>query len=77
MPLYEFHCHDCGEVFTVRRPFAAAKDSAACPSCQSDDTTRAFASFSCVAKGSGGESHSVGGGGCAGCSGGDCAHCGH
>ncbi|MEN6480288.1 MAG: zinc ribbon domain-containing protein [Anaerolineales bacterium] len=77
MPLYEFHCHHCGETFTVRRPFSAAKEPAACPSCASADTTRAFATFACTAQGSGGESQSIGGGGCAGCAGGHCASCGH
>ncbi len=77
MPLYEFHCRGCGETFTVRRPFSAAKEPATCPHCAGQDTTRAFATFACRSNGSGGEKASTGGGGCAGCAGGSCAHCGH
>jgi len=32
MPLYEFRCRTCDEVFEVRRPMAEANDPATCPS---------------------------------------------
>ncbi|HNJ96729.1 MAG TPA: zinc ribbon domain-containing protein [Ilumatobacteraceae bacterium] len=31
MPLYEFRCRECDEVFELRRPMSEASDPATCP----------------------------------------------
>ena len=40
MPLYEYHCNDCNEDFEKMVRFSEADQSAACPACQSPDTTK-------------------------------------
>lgn len=33
MPLYEYQCPSCGEVFEMRRPMSQASEPAPCPKC--------------------------------------------
>lgn len=42
MPLYEYQCLDCQDVFQQRRSFAEATTATACPSCESDRTRKVF-----------------------------------
>jgi len=49
MPLYEYHCNDCGDNFEKMVRFSEADLSPACPVCQGQDTKKkisAVASFS-------------------------------
>ena len=36
MPIYEYGCHKCREVFTVVRPVAESKEGAICPKCKGE-----------------------------------------
>ncbi|MDQ2786571.1 MAG: zinc ribbon domain-containing protein [Chloroflexota bacterium] len=48
MPLYEFHCPDCGARFEkLVRPVPASAD-VACPSCGHVPVTRLFSTFARV-----------------------------
>jgi putative FmdB family regulatory protein len=40
MPLYDFKCHQCGEVFERRVTFQ--HDAPVCPKCSSHDTEKVF-----------------------------------
>ena len=75
MPVYDFHCRDCDEVFEERRSFAHAATPAICPHCHSQDTKKLLATV--ALRSSAPESipvpmsQSSGGGGC--CGGGSCS----
>ena len=36
MPIYDYHCRDCGIEFTALRPMAQCSEPAACPQCAGD-----------------------------------------
>ena len=61
MPMYEFKCGDCGEVFEELTTLAEVEaGDVACPACGSGDVERQMSTFAC-----GGESPAgTGGGGC-------------
>jgi len=40
MPLYEYHCNDCGEAFEKLVRFSEADIAPACPNCESMDTSK-------------------------------------
>ena len=40
MPLYEYHCSDCGEAFEKVVRFSEADIAPACPNCESTDTNK-------------------------------------
>ena len=40
MPLYEYHCNDCGEAFEKVVRFSEAETMTACPNCGSADTSK-------------------------------------
>lgn len=40
MPLYEYHCNDCGEAFEKVVRFSEADVTPACPNCESKDTNK-------------------------------------
>jgi len=46
MPIYEYECKDCGEVFEKIQPARAKKKGAACPKCNGKDTERILSCFS-------------------------------
>jgi putative FmdB family regulatory protein len=79
MPLYEYHCADCGITFEKLRPMSKASAPVACSDCGSADTSRAISMFAAISKGSNGATRAVGGtsGGCASCVGTSCATCSH
>ena len=74
MPVYDFHCRDCDEVFEERRSFAAATTPAICPHCHSQDTKKLLATVAWHGQKADSipvpMSQSSGGGG--GCCGGSC-----
>ena len=80
MPLFEYHCDDCGTLF---EEIASADATVPCPKCASANTTRLMSAV----RHCGGSSGSMAdfgsdvrppsGGGCSGCSGGHCGSCGH
>jgi len=70
MPLYEFRCADCGQIFDRLQSFDA--ESPACASCGSTEVNRLISLIGgLVGSGPGGAPRAGGGGGC-GC-GGACA----
>ena len=70
MPLYEFRCADCGQIFDRLQSFAA--ESPACNACGSTEVNRLISLIGgLVSSSPGGAPRSSGGGGC-GC-GGACA----
>jgi putative FmdB family regulatory protein len=46
MPIYEFKCGDCGEVFEVMGSYAEREKTHACPKCNSTDVKQAISLFS-------------------------------
>jgi putative FmdB family regulatory protein len=44
MPIYEFHCLNCGVVFDLRRSIAQMNDAAPCKQCHSSKAERQVAS---------------------------------
>lgn len=64
MPLYEFHCNECGAEFEVMLRFSEADRRPACPQCQGEQTQKKLstvASFGALSTGaSDGSSSSCG-----------------
>ena len=48
MPLYEYQCTDCADIFEARRPFAQANEQVPCPKCDSDHTRKVFGTIALV-----------------------------
>ncbi|MDD6181019.1 MAG: zinc ribbon domain-containing protein [Desulfovibrionaceae bacterium] len=77
MPIYEYQCEKCQQVF---EELVYGDETPACPACGAAETRKLMSC--CAHQGAGGHaesscSSSSSGGGCAGCSGGNCASCGH
>ncbi|MCA9896657.1 MAG: zinc ribbon domain-containing protein [Ardenticatenaceae bacterium] len=54
MPMYDFACRECGQVFEKKLRMSQSSDPQACPSCGSGDTRRHMSSA--IAIGGGGSS---------------------
>ena len=68
MPLYEFRCRSCDDVFEVRRPMSESGDPATCPGGHGD-TVRLLSVFARTGSADAGSSMPAGapqGGGCCG-----------
>lgn len=79
MPIYEYHCKNCGRTF---EELVFGDDVPECPSCHSADTEKLISRCCCHYGLNGAKADPVPdtgktSGGCAGCSGGNCASCGH
>ena len=74
MPLYEYYCLDCRNMFNTLRSMQQADAPIRCRSCESEKTRRTLSLFAAHTTTASGERQAVSGGGC-GC-GGACA-CGH
>lgn len=65
MPIYEYKCPSCGDVFEQRRPMSQATEPAACPSCKTE-SPRAISRLARVSSGGsdegGGEDFGMGAG---------------
>lgn len=46
MPVYEFKCNDCGQVFEVMGNYAEREKAHTCPGCGSDKVKQAISLFS-------------------------------
>jgi putative FmdB family regulatory protein len=79
MPIYEYHCADCGAKFDKMRPMSQATAPLDCLRCGSSATSRALSLFAAVSKGNSGETRAVSGTGhgCASCGATSCATCSH
>jgi putative FmdB family regulatory protein len=47
MPIYEYACRKCGEVFSVYQSVSSCESDTKCPKCGSDDVRKRMSSFSC------------------------------
>jgi len=52
MPIYEFKCKKCGNIFEQLVFSSNRKDKVICPSCGKEDILRIFSSFSSKSSGS-------------------------
>lgn len=68
MPIFEYRCQDCGQIFEF---YMKGKESAECPSCGSQNLKKLLSRFNSSVLGG-----SNGSGLCATCSGGSCSSCG-
>jgi putative FmdB family regulatory protein len=78
MPIYEYQCKDCGDIFDALRSMSQADNPIACEHCHSMKTTRKVsAAFAHSAGSNGGSVMSSGGSsGCSGCAAKSCSTCG-
>ncbi len=77
MPVYEYHCGECGSKFEELRPLSQADKDAECPSCHKP-ARRKMSTFACFSTGSAGAPPRIagtGGSSCSGCSSGSCGTC--
>ncbi|MBE0426853.1 MAG: zinc ribbon domain-containing protein [Nitrospirae bacterium] len=68
MPIYEYICTNCNEIFSLLLWSSAPKRDITCPKCGSKDVQKKLSSFSCSCSvnpgnSSGGSSSGFGGGG--------------
>ncbi|MBA2847896.1 zinc ribbon domain-containing protein [Thermosulfuriphilus ammonigenes] len=70
MPIYEFECQKCHEIF--EELVLGSSSKVRCPKCQSEDVRKCLSAFAFK---SGSRFVSSSGGGCSGCSGGSCSTC--
>jgi len=63
MPIYEFVCSKCGNIFSVLTFSSSEEKAKACPSCGSPDVIKKLSSFSCSCSPSPSGGFSGGGGG--------------
>ena len=60
MPVYEYRCQSCGEVFEILQRMGQGAEGLTCPSCGSEQLEKVFSTF--AARGTtGGASQGVGG----------------
>ena len=45
MPLYEYHCDECGQDFTLLQPATVNKEETLCSECGSSRVTHKFSTF--------------------------------
>jgi len=76
MPIYEYHCKDCGKNFEC---LIIGSDTPKCTGCSSENAARLMSACGFLSKGSTGETvgASAGASSCTGCSANSCAGCGH
>ena len=59
MPLYEYHCNQCGDEFEKMVPFSEASKKPACPTCQSPDTRKKLSTIAARGNSLGGGSYAT------------------
>ncbi len=52
MPIYEYECEKCGEVFELRRPIDKQDEKTRCPVCGDQNCHRIYSVSSILASGS-------------------------
>lgn len=60
MPLYEYRCKSCDEVFEKMMRWSESDRSPVCPTCQSPDTHKQISTFASHGAGSGASVSSTG-----------------
>ena len=56
MPIFEYQCNECGEIFEQLVFTSECQDGFCCPTCGDEDTCRLMSSFSCGSGDSGTQS---------------------
>lgn len=51
MPIYEYECKKCGEVFSVFKSTVICERDSKCPKCESGDVKKLISPFSCCMSG--------------------------
>jgi len=76
MPIYEYHCENCGEDFEY---LVFGKEKPDCISCNSRKINRRVSACGFISRGRGGETTrtAAGNSSCSGCSSTGCSTCGH
>lgn len=74
MPLYEYECQDCHQVFETIRLMNQADEPIPCAACGGQHTRRKLSLFFAE---SGGKAVAGTSTACNTCSGGNCSHCGY
>jgi putative FmdB family regulatory protein len=76
MPIYEYHCKDCGEDFEC---LVFGSEKPTCKHCESKKVCKQMSTCGFVSKGSGGQtaSQSTGASSCGSCASSSCGSCGH
>jgi putative FmdB family regulatory protein len=75
MPIYEYHCNNCGKDF---ESLVFGKEEPICPACKNKKVSRILSVCGFVSKGCGGETvkTSASDSSCSGCSATTCSSCG-
>ncbi|MDI6602052.1 MAG: zinc ribbon domain-containing protein [Thermoanaerobacteraceae bacterium] len=53
MPLYEYHCKDCDNVFEMLVNFSESNKKVKCPECESENTEKLISGFASCGSDSG------------------------
>ena len=76
MPLYEYQCDRCGELFELLRPAARSDEAAGCPQCQQLGARRVPSAFATVTRGGNGNGRSApSSSSCGSCAASSCVGC--
>ncbi len=75
MPIYEYRCARCAEVYEMLVRSAADEKALRCPKCSCVKAERVFSVF--AAQGTRSKASSAAGSGCASCHSGTCSSCRH
>jgi putative FmdB family regulatory protein len=67
MPIYEYKCNDCGNLYELLLPRMEEKPRP-CPKCTSANTEKLMSAIGGISMGGGGEPSCASGGGCPGAS---------
>lgn len=62
MPIYEYCCEKCNEIFSVFQSINAGGNDTRCPKCDSNNVKKKVSSFSCCSVSGGSSSFSPSGG---------------
>ncbi|MCI0469961.1 MAG: zinc ribbon domain-containing protein [Nitrospirae bacterium] len=54
MPIYEYLCSECEEIFSILQNITAVEIDAKCPKCGSSNIKKMISAFSCCSTGLGG-----------------------
>jgi len=76
MPIYEYKCARCGEVFQELVRSSSDEKPLKCPKCGCKKSEKLFSVFAAQGNSSKSASGSSGGAGCAGCRSTNCSTCG-
>lgn len=55
MPIYEYSCRKCNEIFSVFQSINAGESDTKCPACGSNDVKKRISTFACCSIGSSGD----------------------